>query len=197
MSRATAVYLCMLAALVGGLWAVLRLGSGLRAPPDLSGRWELQPLDPAGPERPAGEERLGRSARVDQSGRFFRVEFERGRVLNLRLLRASAVGKGPGRRVRMELGDGQWTLVADGPPARDEMIFHLDGPLRRAFAGRRTVRTYPQHAGSGPVRDAQSARAGGAGPEAMKPAGGEGSDEAGRAGGADLADVRGGSDAPR
>ena len=159
MSRATAVYVCMVVALVGGLWAVLRVGSRLQAPPDLSGRWELQPLDPAGPERPAGEERLGRSVRVDQSGRFFRLEFDRGRVMNLRLLRQSSIGSGPARKVRMELGDGTWTLAQPliqplfgGLTPQETLSFLLEDEPRDGHGGRPAIAAEQRPSRDGAVR---------------------------------------------
>ena len=63
-SRATLVYVIMLVACAGGLWLILGLGSELQAPPDLSGAWEIAPINAGAPPNPD----LGRAMTVEQSG---------------------------------------------------------------------------------------------------------------------------------
>lgn len=86
MRGAKVLYLLTVIFLVGGLWAVIRTGSTLRAPYDLSGVWTL------------GD----RSMRISQSGRFLwlRNDGEPERRLTF---------------VREELGpEGGWVEFAEG-----------------------------------------------------------------------------------
>lgn len=71
MSRATSFYFLTILLLILGLWAVVRYGGRLSAPQDLSGNYELEGQSP------------GRSMRIQQSGRFVRVNFDGGPLLDL------------------------------------------------------------------------------------------------------------------
>ena len=57
-SKATSVYVIMVAVLIGGLWLILALGSTLVPPTDLAGKWELKGA--------SGTQALS----VEQSGKF-------------------------------------------------------------------------------------------------------------------------------
>jgi hypothetical protein len=76
------VYGLVLVLSAGGLWGILRAGSTLSASADISGPWQIVdgPLGPA----PGGPDSLGDSFVVEQSGRFARIRFARGRVLDLK-----------------------------------------------------------------------------------------------------------------
>src|SRR6266700_2827566 len=74
MSKSTKVYVGMTLALGLGLWGIFVAGGFLSAPRDLSGTWELE----------SGQEQFGKSMRIDQSGRFYHLEFEKGPKLDLR-----------------------------------------------------------------------------------------------------------------
>src|SRR4051812_31251253 len=82
MSKPTLVYAVMLVACAGGMWGILRAGATLSAVTDLTGTWTIDggPLGPV----PGGPESLGGHFTVEQSGRFLRVHFERGRMLDLK-----------------------------------------------------------------------------------------------------------------
>ncbi len=109
MSRASTVYVAMFAALVLGLWGILRAGAGLRAPHDISGNWEIeQPVrDDADAELGADEGAdgvPGEILSVEQSGRYFRLRFDDGAPIDLKLAEETAVTGEPGggsTRVRL------------------------------------------------------------------------------------------------
>jgi hypothetical protein len=60
-SKATSIYVIMIAVLIGGLWLILAMGSTLMPPTDLAGKWELK--------NPSGTRDLS----VEQSGKFVNV----------------------------------------------------------------------------------------------------------------------------
>ena len=126
-SRATLVYVIMLAACAGGLWLILRVGSELRAPTDLSGAWEISPTD-GGTTAPAD---LGRTMTVDQSGRYLQVRFAGGLTADLRFADDSAAGS-----QGIQLVGSPWRMTA---VRRDtgELVVRLDGPQSAEFLARR------------------------------------------------------------
>jgi hypothetical protein len=142
MNRATLVYVVMAACLVAGLWAILGFGSTLRAAPDLAGAWQIEPDARALVATAATP--LGRSFSLEQSGRFVRLQFERGTVVDLKITENRPVGgpKGQPRRA-IQLNGSGWALAATGDPASDEMRMDLLGPVSVAFTARRTQHTYP------------------------------------------------------
>ena len=71
MNKTYWTYLLMLAIFAGGLWAILRLGSGLRAAPNVAGEWQIRWTD-AG----AGEA-LPERIIIDQSGRYLTATINR------------------------------------------------------------------------------------------------------------------------
>ena len=70
MTRAYSVYLSMFVLLALGLWAILHLGRGLRAPVDVSGDWRVAWTSAA----PPGLARDG-ALRIEQSGRYLVLDF--------------------------------------------------------------------------------------------------------------------------
>ena len=126
-SRATLVYVIMLVACVGGLWLILRLGSGLSAPPDLSGAWEIAPTNAGAP--PNAD--LGRTMVVEQSGRYLQVRFAGGLAADLRFTDVSAAEPQPIRLVGREW---RMTAVRRGT---GELAVRLDGPQTAEFLARR------------------------------------------------------------
>ena len=138
MSRATAVYVVMAVCLVAGMWVVLGFGSTLRAPPDLSGTWEL-----AGDVSLAGLPPLGRGLRVEQSGRFVRFDFAAGPVIDLKIAELREA-PGGGRGAVVVLVGGPWARVeAEGDPTTDALRLRFTGPSGEAETGAvRTARTY-------------------------------------------------------
>ena len=130
-SRATLVYVIMLVACAGGLWAILRVGNRLQAPPDLSGAWEISPTDAVSgaTTRPNGD--LGPTMAVEQSGRYLQVRFAGGLTADLRFDDVSAAGT---QSIRLIGRDWRMTAVR-----RDtgELAVRLDGPWTAEFLARR------------------------------------------------------------
>lgn len=127
MSRTTLVYILMLAAGAGGLWLILRAGSGLAAPTDLSGAWAVGGDDPSSPRD------LGDTLFIEQSGRHFRLNFERGLQVDMKMLAESRPDPATGRGLEIRMAGGPWTLTALGPGAAGPLIFRLDGPAPHTF----------------------------------------------------------------
>src|SRR5687768_3201406 len=141
MNRASLVYIVMALCLVAGLWAILSFGSGLKAPPDLAGTWEIEP-DAAAVVAPVTAP-LGRSVELEQSGRFLRLHFESGRVADLKMV-ADHVATGDGRTLHaIDFTGRGWAMSAVGNLEEDLMRMELLGPVSLSFMARRTQRTYP------------------------------------------------------
>lgn len=95
MSRATSIYLGMLAVFAAGLWAILSAGSVfLHAPADLAGDWSLEPVETA-----LGKD-SAHSMHIEQSGRFFRVSVD-GKMHSLRLESERRLDPGPGQEIKL------------------------------------------------------------------------------------------------
>ena len=131
MSRASAVYIVMLLACVAGLWLIVRAGSGLTAPTDLSGVWRVGGEDPAVPRL------LGETMHVEQSGRFVRLSFERGLQVDLKLVREARPGDDGDGGLEMQFQGPAWTLTTLGPGGRGPLIFRLGGPEQHTFTATR------------------------------------------------------------
>ena len=122
MSRATTVYVVMIVALVGGLWAVLSIGGRLSAPEDLAGRWELSP---------------GQAVSVEQSGKFFQLTFGPDKPVDLTLAKAEPA------HVQLT-GHNGWSVAFDGPVGGDEKVVTVVGPKHAGrYDAHRTARTFP------------------------------------------------------
>jgi hypothetical protein len=119
MNKATAIYLVVLLLSAAALWLILRAGSNLRAPTDLSGSWEI------GGEEPATLESLGDTVSIEQSGQFFQLRFERGLTIDLRLVDATSGG--------LLFAGAKWQLNAIGQIPNGPFIFRLTGPQRHTF----------------------------------------------------------------
>ena len=116
MNRGTIVYILMFIAAGVGLWAILGIGSRLRAPTDLSGRW----ITEANADVPAW---VGDAMDVEQSGRYFRIRFAGGRAFDMKL----AEERLEDGQVELRLaGDGQ-QLVASGVPGKKRLRVSLSG----------------------------------------------------------------------
>ncbi|HEX8914879.1 MAG TPA: hypothetical protein VF796_21175 [Humisphaera sp.] len=129
MSKPTVVYAVMLIACAGGMWGILHAGASLSAVTDLTGTWQIDggPLGPV----PGGPDTLGGTFAVEQSGRFVRVRFDRGRVLDLKAVTVPA-GKVT-HPTPVEFTDGTTRLTGTLGPAKDGGLagsFTLVGPKR-------------------------------------------------------------------
>ena len=136
MSKPTLVYATILAACAAGLWVIHRAGSDLTAVANLSGEWRIE-SGPLGPSR-GGPERLGDSFVFDQSGRFFRVRFSGGRVMDLKATTAPR-GRLGDEPAAFELTGGQQRLAATIRRDGDRLAgaFVLTGPDAAEFVAHR------------------------------------------------------------
>lgn len=143
-SRATSVYIIMLVVFAAGLWTILSFGSILlRAPTDLSGKWELR--DPSG-QAGAGP---AHTMTIEQSGLYVRMTIDRT-AYSLKL-----AGAPPNRfhadpaQARLELvgnstGAEDVKLTLDGQRDSDEYELSFSGPLNGMWRAVRVARTYPK-----------------------------------------------------
>ena len=106
MTRAYLVYILMFAAAAGGLWVVLTLGAAMRAPDDLSGEWVVT-WDNSPTTTPSN------TVKIQQSGRFFAVQFGTSSPLSMTLDRGWR-GRREGRMLQMRLRGDVWTLDVSG-----------------------------------------------------------------------------------
>jgi hypothetical protein len=140
MSRAWIIYILMFAVLAGGLWVILEAGGAIRAPDDLAGEWTLVWLTSPPPN--GGD--VPPLMRIDQSGRFFQVQFGQAKPIPM-TLRHGWRGLRDGPRLDMQLAGGAWTMKIDGdiPPKSTrapQVNVELIGPTRHV--GRASLRGY-------------------------------------------------------
>jgi len=121
-NRATLVYILMVVVCASGLWVIVRAGSHLKAPPDLSGEWVVS----ASPVV-AG---LGDTMQVEQSGRYLRLTFAGGLVLDLKI-----VGDFSGET--LHFAGNAWKMTATLPRPGEALAARLEGPTPAAFTARR------------------------------------------------------------
>lgn len=126
LSKPVVVYLVMIVVLVGGLWAVLALGGNLSAAEDLAGKWELHPI--AG-----GSE--GKTMNIEQSGEFFQISIDQGKLMDLKLHEHSSS--------KLVLSNRHTQLTVSGNEGGDDKTFLLTGDKNGQWNAHRTVRTFP------------------------------------------------------
>jgi hypothetical protein len=131
MSRATLLYIIMLAVCAAGLWVILGFGANLTPPVDLSGQWDLTATDPRTAER------LGETLDVAQSGRFLRLSFERGGKYDLKITREMRGGAAPppahAQIFELEAAGKACTLAASGAALNGSVTVAFAGPERYRF----------------------------------------------------------------
>jgi hypothetical protein len=137
-NRIAAIYLVMVVALAGGLWAVLAIGSTLHAPVDLAGRWELSPSNAPG--------RFGTEMTIEQSGEFFQIYFDRGPRLDLKLKEQ--------KPNHILLVSSDYQLILTGSEDQKHLI--INGPGGGDWTIKRLSRQFPQDV-SPPTASAVSA----------------------------------------
>ena len=122
------LYLVMLAVLVGGTWTILRAGSSLRPPTDISGPWILTD-DPSG------------SLVIRQSGRFVRLSLDGGSELHLRWTQhAPAAGAPLGELIGAGVEMRLWELPARQdlpPPSAPTHLLEARGAIEASWHLRR------------------------------------------------------------
>src|SRR3954470_24742742 len=82
MSRSTVVYLVVLIVSAAAVTFILERGMMLTAPPDVSGEWQVGRVDAS---NPAPDQKLGRKLVIEQSGRFARLSFQSGLLIDAKL----------------------------------------------------------------------------------------------------------------
>jgi hypothetical protein len=120
MSRAYVIYICVAALLIAGLWVILAFGQALEAPPDLSGTWKTKWDSP-----PPFADQAGRM-KVEQSGRFLQVSFDKSAPMSFKLDEDFAKTRelrNPVRRMRNQ----EWTLSLIGNVELGDVRIELDG----------------------------------------------------------------------
>ncbi len=155
MIRGYIVYIFTFAALVFGLWFVLRVGATLAAPAEIAGEWRVQ-WETASP---TGMGYHG-VMRVDQSGRYCTFQFDDARTMSLKIVDGTALGQGdPKLPVARLSGDG-YHMTLHPTAVRDAVQIEISGSAHyRGFAER--VSRPSERASSGdaktlaPVADAR------------------------------------------
>ena len=127
MNRATLVYVSMAVAAIAGLWAILTVGGRLVPPRDFAGVWSLTPTQP-------GSADLGKSVLIEQSGRFFQLQFSNGQLLKLTM---TAVAQPV---VPLSGGKTSATIAPDA--AVDSATITLTGQTSGTWSARRETRTF-------------------------------------------------------
>jgi hypothetical protein len=129
MQRATSVYVIMLIAFGIGLWGIITTGSVfLRAPHDLSGKWELRERQ-ASPDDDPVHEML-----VDQSGRFFRVSIDQ-QAHSLTLAAETHQKQEP--RVQIRLDSSTLKLKFERSADPNQYLVRASGPIQGHWLGTR------------------------------------------------------------
>jgi hypothetical protein len=125
------MYILMILVCGIGLTLILERGMELSAPPDLSGNWQVR-----GARAVAG---LGDRVTVEQSGRYVRMTFAKGRQIDLKLADAGADAETPTttattrRRPALEFRGDDWTLAARGTVPAGPLECELRGPEPHTF----------------------------------------------------------------
>ena len=132
-SKATSVYVIMVAVLVGGLWFILSLGSTLLPPTDLAGKWELS--------GPAGSADL----LVEQSGKFVNLTMADWKA-DLKITEDANQAPTAGQNLA---GKGQIMLRGDGQKVSfenlgitDQCTIRFNGAKTAVYQAHRVARAF-------------------------------------------------------
>lgn len=144
-SKATSVYIIMLAIFAAGLWAILSFGSILlHAPTDLAGKWELHPED--APESPAAH-----TLAIDQSGRYFQIVLDDKHFPARQTQQERITSATDPDEVRIALSGGGNELVFSGPDDSDAYRLETRGTAPGRWQAVRVARTYSKHVADRPA----------------------------------------------
>lgn len=134
MNRSTVLYLVMFLALVAGLWAILRVGSRLEPPHDLSGSWSARPIDASPDADPLRME-------IIQSGQFLTLDMPGAPLLKVRLTKIERAPDGEVAALHWEGGGAKIAVRRPTQPKTpDEQVrywFQLEEPTRMTWRARR------------------------------------------------------------
>ncbi len=122
MLRGYLVYIITFAALVVGLWYVLRLGATLEAPAEIAGEWKVrwETASPTG---------MGYHGvmRIDQSGLYCTLAFDDARTMSLKMIDGTALGKDdPAMPLARLSGDG-YQVTLHATEIRDTVRLEIAG----------------------------------------------------------------------
>ena len=105
MNKTHFTYFLMIAIFAGGLWGILRVGSGLRAAPSVSGQWQFRWTD-ASPG-----DALPQRMSIDQSGRYLSAAMQ-GPAGPIRLNGRLASDRHSTARISLADPKSSWKLSA-------------------------------------------------------------------------------------
>lgn len=134
MNRSTLIYVGMFLVLIAGLWAILRVGSRIEPPHDLSGSWSARPIDASPDADPIRME-------IIQSGRFLTLQLTNAPTLNVRLKSQDRDPDGRVTALHWEGGGAQLIVRLPTPPKTPEdkvrYWFQLEEPTRMTWRARK------------------------------------------------------------
>jgi Kef-type K+ transport system membrane component KefB len=126
MRRATIFYIAMILALIGGLWVMVRIGSQMQPPRDVSGAWKIETSD--------DQAAAGSILRIQQSGKYFHLTFDDGSHLDL-MVRAEREQFADGSStLNLTNGSDAATLVVSA--AKDHLAGNVHGKIEKSFSAR-------------------------------------------------------------
>jgi hypothetical protein len=144
-SKATSVYIIMLAVFGAGLWAILSFGSILlEAPTDLAGRWELRPEG-------APDSAAAHTLAIDQSGKYFQIVLDGTHFPARQAQQEKITSPTSPDEVRIALAGGGNELVFSGPADADAYWLETRGTAPGSWRAVRVARTYPKHLADQPA----------------------------------------------
>lgn len=132
MLRGYIVYIITFAALVFGLWFVLRVGATLEAPAEIAGKWRVQ-WETASPTDMGYHGIM----RVDQSGRYCTFEFDDKRTMSLKIIDGTLLGQGDPKLPLARLSGDGYHMTLHPTAVRDAVQVEISGREQyRGFAER-------------------------------------------------------------
>jgi hypothetical protein len=144
-SKATSVYIIMLAIFGAGLWAILSFGSiMLHAPTDLAGKWELRPQE-------APESSAAHTLAIDQSGKYFQIVLDNQHFPARQTQQEGITSPTSPDQVRVALAGGGNELVFSGAADADVFWLETRGTAPGSWRAVRVARAYPKHPADQPA----------------------------------------------
>lgn len=132
MLRGYIVYIFTFAALIFGLWFLLRTGQTLQAPAEIAGEWRVQ-WETASPT----DMGFHGVMRVSQSGRYCTFEFDGTRTMSLKIVDGSVLGEDNPQLPIARLSGAGYHMVLHPTAVRDAVQLEISGrDTYRGFAER-------------------------------------------------------------
>lgn len=139
MGKAAAFYFTTIFLAIAGLWAIIRYGSTLRPPRDISGRWMMTTPTNGPSDSPMAVE-------LSQSGRYLLVHHPNSKPMSLVL---SSTDDNTDKPWRMVFQSGSQQLIIEQASIAAEQadaswaLFHFQGNLSQTLLGQRQVQDRP------------------------------------------------------